>query len=813
MKHLNANLDNVTNVELKDTPTGDIRFLGVDSDGDIVESLLPTSIGGGTLTTESGTRTITEGESFYFDAPRAEYDSACWRAGTNVVLTTTATDHTGISITGTITSAEERLNRTTRTFDTIRIIVENAADTTAFDGSIAGQTAGSYTTVSSGDYTLSVDPCIINTNTGVGFDITSESSSWYDGTYSSRVILASGDVTSDVTTRRNYRWMFWGWDTEPDGSPILHPDTGLPSIQIAESSIRPAERFAATTPGAPENFGGNFVTDNVSGITGTNEIRGGAPYYNQVEDGSSNSALIGYWAENDARGEAFSPGREGSTEISFSNAMGTNRSRNDITYQAGRRRDANPSPGSGRTPTITASTQRAFPFFIIAPASDIVGVTHTVGGVRQGWSPFFSMVSGSGAVRASDGRYYINATPDAPIQPGTPLYDSTNPTQRAVDGIYLNGDYSVQSGRNVHSSWTNRLDRTIYKITRFRTIDPMTDQRWNFVRALDRDETGDADGATSFGADIDGLTITTPDDTPADTGTTITPTNAFSRVTSGSNTAEADEVQDTLTLIAGANITIDIDEGTDAVTISSTDDASVTEITNILDGVVNVTDVSEVVAADAGTHEDIDPGDVAYVTPTELYVNISSATVTVNDVPAMFFEDGPDSSGRQIVPAEWLRIGRDPVSSNAVIDVSGDTLYYIPIGSIAWLSATQQWANVSDFPQILFNPGTASFDDVSIWKMMGDGTADPRTVREHTSVHSVDTSTGEVTITVEQSTHGLPVPTASIGYTVQAFEELATAGDYSMVLPQSTIIRSTGNVELIFPENTINGQVKIEIRA
>ena len=89
MKHLNANLDNVTNVELKEAATGSIRFLGVDGSGDIVEATLPPNSGGGSVTFFANNNEIQETDGYYFEAPAGSYTSDCWRVGSTVRLTST----------------------------------------------------------------------------------------------------------------------------------------------------------------------------------------------------------------------------------------------------------------------------------------------------------------------------------------------------------------------------------------------------------------------------------------------------------------------------------------------------------------------------------------------------------------------------------------------------------------------------------------------------------------------------------------------------------------------------------------------------
>ena len=239
----------------------------------------------------------------------------------------------------------------------------------------------------------------------------------------------------------------------------------------------------------------------------------------------------------------------------------------------------------------------------------------------------------------------------------------------------------------------------------------MNDLRWDFVRVLDRDETGDTDIANSLGDDIDGIVIVTPDlnddgdGNPQDAtpDPVVTNTNAFSMVTAGSNTAVADQLEDNLTFIAGDNISIEVDPGADSVTISATDDAAITEITNILDG-TNIVDVS---GASSTNAIDVPLGDIAYVSPTELYLYVGvgdpvANPISVNDIPSNFFYDTPinGAAGSQVVPDGWLRIGQDQVDTNSVIEVptTGASLtngiFSSMLVSVAWISDTHsQLAN------------------------------------------------------------------------------------------------------------------------
>ena len=840
MKHLNANLDNVTNVDLKENATGGTRIIGVDSTGDIVEVTLPASTGGGGSVNVSLPNQIERGESFYFEGAIADFDSACWTEGATVTLTTDATNHGGISITGTISVVEERFNYDTSTYDTIRITATNAGNTTgATDAFSGGQPNYSpelnlYNVDTTANYTLSVPACVVDTSTGIGYDRNSGSSTFYGSSYAFQVPGSISPTQTGQAAGRNRpqcRWIFWGFDEDENGNQILHPDTGIPSIVVAEYARTTAQQYSTTDPDHPNNppsswFRNLGTTATSQGwLFGTNMVIGGAPYPNQVRQGSANATRTGYLVESDPRGPSFNEGLEGTTVYTIGTGIGGNEPGFANVNLGGLLPAANTPSRSRESANNQVAGTVAKTFFVWAPATTNCGLTR---GTDQGWSPFFSVVSGSGAVRASDGRYYINATPAAPLLPSSPFYDPANPDALDVSGFYLNGEIVEGEDGRLNSlvddrgsiplghGWTARLDRTIYRITEFTNNNSTTTNGWRYVRALDRDETGLSDTVASLGEDVNGVRVIVPVETDAESTEPIANQNAFSRVVSGSEVAEADEVQDTLTLVAGDNISIDIEPGSDTITISSTDSAEITEINNILDG-TNIVDVSGAITT---TNEiPVADGDIAYVSATELYVNNTGGSVNVG-TPSTFFHENNvppfpsstlDPDFPQRVPDGWLRIGGDAqtIDIPSVVDVSGASLtngISVQPGSIAWISITEQYWNASGANIVVIDP-TTGFNDTSLWLRFGGD--DEAAALSHTEPRTIDTTTMASVQDVLQTDHNLAAP---YNFTVQVYEDMGS-NNYSLVLPDTVIVNDvTGNVQVTFPQGTVNGMVKIEIR-
>ena len=835
MKHLNANLDNVTNVELKETATGGTRIIGVDSTGDIVEVTLPASTGGGGSVNVSLPNQIERGESFYFEGVIADFDSACWAEGATVTLTTDATNHGGISIVGTISVVEERFNYDTSTYDTIRITAINAGNTTgATDAFSGGQpnyspTLNFYDVDTTANYTLSVPACIADVSTGVGFDRNSDSASFYGQNHP---FGASGSINptdnrAAIESRPTCRWIFWGFDEDENGNQILHPDTGIPSIVVAEYARTSAQTYGtgADHPNNPPSSWFRNLGTTATGqgwLFGTNQVIGGAPYPNQVEHGSANATRSGYIVNTDPRGASFNEGLEGTTRVTWGNGWGGNDAEFANINLGGLLPAANTPSRSRASANNQVAGTTAKTFFVWAPATTNCGLTR---GTDQGWSPFFSVVSGSGAVRASDGRYYINATPAAPLLPSSPFYDEANPDALDISGFYLNGEIVEGEDGRLNSlvddrgsvplghGWTERLDRTIYRVTDFTNSNSTTMSGWRYVRTLDRDTFGLSDTVASLGEDVNGVRVIVPVETDAEPTEPVANQNAFSRVVSGSEVAEADEVQDTLTLIAGDNISIDIEEGTDTITISSSDEAEITNITNLLDG-LDVVDVSG--ATDASPIA-VPDGDIAYVSETELYVNNTGASVDVG-LPSTFFHENNvppfpsstlDPDFPQRVPDGWLRIGTEEIRDRSVIDVSDTTsIDLVPDGAIAWISPILQYWNASGINQFVLDPSTVSFATDPNWLQIGDGNSDADL--SHTDIDDAPVD-ATVDRTIMISDHGL----TGNNFSVQTYEEIGAAmsNDWSLFLPDTLIIRSNGNIEITIPGNTVAGRVKTEIRA
>ena len=268
---------------------------------------------------------------------------------------------------------------------------------------------------------------------------------------------------------------------------------------------------------------------------------------------------------------------------------------------------------------------------------------------------------------------------------------------------------------------------------------------------------------------MNGVRVIVPVDTDAVQTEPIANQNAFSRVVSGSEVAEADEVQDTLTLIAGDNITIDIEEGTDTITISSSDEAEITNITNLLDGL----DVVDVSGATDAVPIAVPDGDIAYVSETELYVNNTGASVDVG-LPSTFFHENNvppfpsstlDPTYPQRVPDGWLRIGTEEIRDRSVIDVSDVTsIDLVPDGAIAWLSVTEQYWNASGINQFVLNPADVSFTSPTWLRFGGD---DEAAALSWTEPRTVDTTMMASVQDVLQTDHNLAAP---YNFTVQVYD-------------------------------------------
>ena len=977
MKHLNANLDNVTNVELKETATGAVRFIGVDGTGDIVQAELPPNTGGGTIIIQPQTKTeIERGNGYYFDADVAMVDSACWRVGNMFTLSVAPGGsnpydlHEDVIISGVISEIVDLLDDTGMAYGMRRIHVNQLASVStgqndAFGGNFGRVGFYELATGTGGQYCLQADSCTTNDNQNGGVEILQAGVARqrisddpnYKGAPSTNqqntpntqrsMVLPGQNTRNQVLGLRNYmRWPFWGWDTNPDGTPVLHPDTGLPAIIVAEPNragqadnltrgIRATQGYNRprssinTAPFAAED--GLFTPNQPAN---TIQIIGGAPYADSMQMGAPNVWNYGLYF-NGQRSYSYSQ----SYQTRGFDLM-------NQTQLAGGFPMPNDYATTGNNPRVPSTqfdnNHRASAFFTLAPASSNTGidyrnqqqpdygnyVTFENGEpqVRWGWNPFFSIRSGSGAVRASDGRYYINPNPNAPILSTSPYvaHGDANQGDPAFDGIYLNGDYQA---RNIdqsdlpHSSWTIQLDRAIMKYTRW----------WSATAYWESALLGATINEPSVvklpGDDVFPFGYLPPVDMPDQTDTPVNNVIAYTTINTDNGTVTATQEAETLNIVSGENITITATEGDpDTIVISATDAASTTEITNLLEG-TDIHDVRGVVTATTSTHVTIGTGDVAYVSPTELWVNNTNAAIIVDqDIDAFDF----DSEG-------FLRIGEDITITPSVVDVSAATLMrpvFVAAGSVAWLSSTEQYWNASSVNQVVISAVTADYATPD-WLRLGDGqsiaedfefstitvsdspdsnastgnivanshadtlnlrgsgavtlTTDPdsdtitiavpssdvdttavidvraattaapiavaaqdtayvsatelyvnttgstqmvtepatfdfsawlrigeanqaRTIREFTVVRAVDTTTAPVTETVLQTDHTLAAPSATIGYTVQVYEELATAGDYSLVLPQTTIIRANGNVEIVFPQNTINGNVKIEIR-
>ena len=650
MKHLNPDLDNITTVDLKGTPSGGLRYIGVDSENQIVQVPAP-----GQTTMEIDTLVvINQGEGFYFDTNNnAPFTSGCWAIGREVVLTANFTSpanspHNGIAITGTIQSVDELFSESTMMFDRVRITVDNAqnharATEDAFDGRTEfGGVNGAYEIQRDnpdatpdpidGEYTLSTVAGILNDRVGVGYEDRQNLGGLIGSVVNANRAISNTDTVVYSTTGRNNRpvrtWVFWGWDTEEDGSPVVHPDTGIRSIVVGPSllgtsafgsgGLYPSRTFtgwnsSGTTGNAEDN---GLLVENPSNPAQYG-IVGGSPYITAVNAGSAERNQYARHGENNDFWDPYD----------FATTRGTSRLKHfgntSHTMMSGVHHAGGipmPNTTNNGAPSGTRGTRAAQQFFTLAPASTNTGLNYIDGSNNQGWHPLFSVVSNSGAVRASDGRYYLNANPEAPIISSSPLYDPNNPTATAVDGIYLTGDYvSGRTGAEApDASWqiganggvNTRLNRIIYRIDRWTNAQSSSYTNESFfTRVIDRVTFCSPEQKTEEGDNVIGTEIIRPQDPieqdplqPSYTiiqGPPLVNENFDPDMAEGpgnmplldNGQAVAEEANSTLIFEGGDNITIEVTNNPDIVRISATDNAAITNIQNILDG-SNVIDVS-----------------------------------------------------------------------------------------------------------------------------------------------------------------------------------------------------------------------------
>ena len=1019
MKHLNANLDNVTNVELKVVPTGGIRAIGVDADGDIVEASA-SSNSDGSIDILSSVHTIVmsaDGTTgYYFDGNETDFDPNCWAMGSEVILSVQETptptgeyaNHVGVEIRGVISKIEATASGDvgTAAITSRRVYVTGVSSigtADAFDGRADfGGIVGSYT-IATGDggmYCITPTSCLIESDTPpVLFLDDSDIRNTEDATEggvgglvawsgAGNISFAPGDTVIQASRGQNYddiyvrgatwgRFYFWGYDTEPDGSTVVHPDTGLPAIVVSEISNVPQTPFGeyqivanpietnirhegnrntlSRIPDPTDALTRTGVDGNPlmirQGTSNNYAVRGGTPYQNNPVLGAVDPFLqISSWFDGDSDvtfGWGISPDSFQPQEF----WGGAHPNMGDVS-QAGPMPLPNTTGDKQPSGMFADPSHSAKPYMVIGPPSANTGMNYrnpytpgfrplTQGainithGTEMGYSPLFSVVSGSGAVRASDGRYYLNATPNPAEDQGT--YDVTLPGA-VDDGFYVNGNY-VAGGNGLvrDASWTVKLDRAVYEVgnwTEFRGANgSVSGQTHEILKTYGRQQYSPPPTPIKEpGDDLFGYDTVMPEDPPEETAPPATNVQAYTRVTTGTQRADAEEAQAELRFVAGENITIEVANGDpDTVTISATDEAEVTEITNLIDG----SDIIDVSSAATTNHITIPPGDIAYVSAFELWYNNTGADIIVNDTPANFQfgkvrqEDytivaiDPDitagvditsisthvsvdageaiqvgniihvnTSGSGVVVDQptgsfnfatsftsrtigsgecMLRIGGETETTrvDSVINVSAASTtngILVPSSSVAWISATEQYWNTSGLNLIVISPLVSEFSDTDLWLKIGDGvtpqedsefltiTVDDttsndvvaeqhgdtlnlrggtgitlastpltdtitisanRTVREATITENIDTTTTAQTLIIDATNqndgtpfHGL----AGNNFTVQVFEEM-TGGDYSLVLPDTLIIRTTGNIEISFPQNTINGNVKIEIRA
>ena len=841
MKHLNPNLDNVTNVELKQDPTGAVKFIGVDGNNDIVEATLPSSVLGDSVNSFPENNRIFEGRDFYFDGAIGDFTSDCWREGATVTLTSTYTGHTNIEITGQIRALERQLNADGTSFETMRVIIDNAQNGAGSDNPFDGTTFGgtvdgvNFYEVQTGtgdtnmQYCLTAPGCGSQADLGVGFHTNSAQGGTgiilpLDSIHNS--IDPEDDANTIYNSRRQDQFFFWGYDTEMDGTPIVHPDSGLPAIVIAErdSSVAAGDvgnvemtEFRINRVNPPDQ---SYSSTDVTEMPDPNWVNWSRNTSNDPDtftpistnllrrDPNNNNqfSIRGNLPWADPTYDAVPIGRtlrwsnrslpEGSTSVQTPASSGNTLPRDGVHESMLNVGLASPL----RLPNTTADRQprgefaprshRAKAFFVIAPGSTNTGLNFrrrygnprgTDNAPSYGWSPFYSIHSGSGATRASDGRYYVSANAnDCSFYVNgyySPFTDDTNTTRR-------NGS------EDPHPSWTIKLDRTVYELTSVDiatggsrnagSTDNIVRRFQNFRRVLDRDANPlGSQSPKTFGDNVDGVDVVTPPDDVTDEGTEVRNVMAYTSVTDDQgNRATADEVMSNLHFEAGDNITITVSDNPDTVRIESTDRDSITTTVNQLDG----TAVIDVSGASTTNNITVPAGSSAWVSPTEIYINNTGVDVVVNDTPSNFIfdkitlESGQDIidvsgasttleivipnnaiarvsdteaylnlSGNDLLvndtPANFfspvpagiravgdgacmLRVGADTVNTNAVIDASGASLsqaVVIPDGSVAWLSATEQYWNTSGDNQIVISNAVSDYTSPT-WLKLGDGT-------------------------------------------------------------------------------------------
>ena len=121
--------------------------------------------------------------------------------------------------------------------------------------------------------------------------------------------------------------------------------------------------------------------------------------------------------------------------------------------------------------------------------------------------------------------------------------------------------------------------------------------------------------------------------------------------------------------------------------------------------------------------------------------------------------------------------------------------------------STEQFFNNSGAGHTLFGHTVASLTADTNWLKIGDGNTDADL--SHTEPRTINTTSGVVIEPITAMQHGLASP---YDFTIQVYEELST-DMWSLVLPDTVVINSsTGEINITFPQNTINGNVKIEIR-
>lgn len=214
-------------------------------------------------------------------------------------------------------------------------------------------------------------------------------------------------------------------------------------------------------------------------------------------------------------------------------------------------------------------------------------------------------------------------------------------TGSGLDADLLDGNHASAFAAAVHT-------HAIGDVTGLQTaLDSKVDENAAITGATKTKITYDSKGLVTAGADATTADIADSNDkryvTEAEktklsnlSGTNTGDQNLFSTIAvSGQSNVVADDTGDTLTLVAGSNITITTDSSTDSITISSTGgggggDVTVLDIDNSTNGPVNTTTETALYSYTLPT--DFAAGEVLQLTVAGTYQNTVSPRIFTNRV-------------------------------------------------------------------------------------------------------------------------------------------------------------------------------------